>query len=388
VGSGTILHVNAIGIMAAIEENRDRSLRGRPFVIANALSPRAVVLDLSPLAHREGLRRGMVLPLARDLCSGVEVRPPRPELYRAAEEALRSVGLGYTPLVERAGRGHLFIDLAGTRRVLGAPEDAAQKLRGRIMEETGLSPSIALSSNKTVSKVSTRVFRPAGFVALSPNEESSLVRMQPVGLLPGVGPALLGRFGLLGIDAIGDLADLTESEARAIGPRGPELVAKARGIDSSPVDPEPPERRAVAGEAVFEPDTTDPEVLRLRSGALVAELAFALRKDGLGARRALIELTYTDGLHGSGHARAARVLARDDELLALALAALERARKRRVRVRRLELKLTGIESAGPELDLFEPEDLRLSRLQSALDRIRGRFGFAAIEPCSFLAARA
>src|SRR5208337_429169 len=111
------------------------------------------------------------------------------------------------------------------------------------------------------------------------------------------------------------------------------------------------------------------------------------RKDGLGARRALIELTYTDGLHGSGHARAARVLARDDELLALALAALERARKRRVRVRRLELKLTGIESAGPELDLFEPEDLRLSRLQSALDRIRGRFGFAAIEPCSFLATR-
>jgi len=374
--------------MAAIEESRDRSLRGRPFVIANALSPRAVVLDLSPQAHREGLRRGMVLPVARDLCSGIEVRPPRPELYRATEERLWSIGLDYTPLVERAGRGHLFIDLAGTRRLFGAPEDAAQKLRGRIMEETGLSPSIALSSNKTVSKVSTRVFRPAGFVALSPNEESSLVRMQPVGLLPGVGPALLGRFGLLGIDAIGDLADLSEGEARAIGPRGPELVAKARGIDASPVDPEPPERRAVAGEIVFEPDTTDPEVLGLRSGALVAELAFALRKDGLGARRALVELTYTDGLRGSGSAGAARILARDDELLALALAALERARKRRVRVRRLELKLAGIESAGPELDLFEPEDLRLSRLQSALDRIRGRFGFAAIEPCSLLAAKA
>ena len=255
------------------------------------------------------------------------------------------------------------------------------------MEETGLSPSIALSSSKTVSKVSTRVFRPAGFVALSPNEESSLVRMQPVGLLPGVGPSL-GRLGLLGIDEIGDLADLSESEARAIGPRGPELVAKARGIDSSPVDPELPERRAVVGEVVFEPDTTDPEILGLRSGALVAELAFSLRKDGLGARRALIELTYTDGLRCSAHAGAARVLARDDELLVLALTALERARKRRVRVRRLGLELSDIESAGPELDLFEPEDLRLSRLQSALDRIRGRFGFAAIEPCSLLAARA
>ncbi|HUW40116.1 MAG TPA: hypothetical protein VMV90_03845 [Rectinemataceae bacterium] len=387
MASGTILHVNAVGFMAALEENLDRSLRGRPFVVANALSPRAVVLDLSPRAHREGLRRGMVLSLARDLCPGVEIRSPRPGLYRAAEESLRSIGLGYTPLVEPAGRGHLFIDLAGTCRLFGAPEDAAQKLRRRIMEATGLSPSIALSSSKTVSKVATRVFRPAGFVALSPTEEGSLVRMQPVGLLPGVGPVLLGRFGLLGIDEIGDLADLSESEARAIGPRGPELVTRARGIDLSPVDPEPPERRFVSGEVVFEPDTTDPEILGARSGALVAELAFALRKEGLGSRRALVELTYTDGLRGSGGERAARVLARDDELLMMTLRALERARKRRVRVRRLELRLSDIEAAGPELDLFEPEDLRLSRLQTALDKIRGRFGFAAIEPCSFLAAR-
>jgi nucleotidyltransferase/DNA polymerase involved in DNA repair len=171
-----------------------------------------------------------------------------------------------------------------------APEDAAQKLRKDIREETGLSPSIALSTNKTVSKVATRVFCPAGFVALSSNEESSLIRMQPVGLLPGAGPVLLGRFGLLESDEIGDLADLSECEARAIGPRGPELVTRARGVDTSSVNPEPPDRRAVSGEVVFEPDPTDPEVLRLRLEGLVAELGFTLRKEGRGARRASIEL--------------------------------------------------------------------------------------------------
>jgi DNA polymerase-4 len=387
MGSGTILHVNAVGFMAALEENFEYSLRGRPFVVANEGAPRAVVLDLSPQAHREGLRRGMVFSLARNLCPGVQTRSPRPELYRAAETRLMDVARAYTPLVERAGRGHLFMDLAGTHRLFGAPEDAAQKLRGRIMEETGLSPSIAISSNKTVSKVATRVFRPAGFVALSPNEESGLVRVQPVDILPGVGPVLLGRFRLLGIDTIGDLADLPENEARAIGPRGPELVTRARGIDTSPVDPEPPERRTVAGEAVFEPDTSDPEVLRKKTGALVAELAFRLRKEGFGTRRVLLELTYTDGLRGSGSAKASRLLTRDDELLTLALTALERARTRRVRMRRIEVAFSEIGAAGPELDLFEPDDIRLSRLQSALDRIRQRFGFAAIEPCSFLAAK-
>jgi DNA polymerase-4 len=386
--SGTILLVNAVGIMAALEEGLDGSLRGRPFVVANMDAPRSVVLDLSPQAHREGLRRGMVLSLARNLCRDLEVKAPRPALYTAAEERLWRIGLEYTPIVERAGRGHLFIDLRGTSRLFGAPEDAAQRLRRDIREETGLSPSIALSTNKTVSKVATRVFRPAGFVALSPNEESGLIRMQPVGLLPGVGPVLLGRFGLLAIDEIGDLADLSECEARAIGPRGPELVTRARGVDASPVDPAPPERRAVSGEAVFEPDTTDPEVLRLRLEGLVAELGFALRKEGRGAMRASVELGYTDGLRSFGTARIARVVARDDEIAPIAAAALEAARKRRVRIRRLELRLSEIECAGPELDLFEPQDAKLSKLQSALDKIHGRFGLAAIESCAALAVRA
>ena len=388
MSSGTILHVNAVGIMAALEEGLDRSLRGRPFVVANLDAPRSVVLDLSTQAHREGLRRGMVLSLARNLCRDLEVKVPRPELYTAAEERLWRIGLEYTPIVERAGRGHLFIDLCGTSRLFGAPEDAAQKLRKDIREATGLSPSIALSTNKTVSKVATRVFRPAGFVALSPNEESRLIRMQPVGLLPGVGPVLLGRFGLLDIDEIGDLADLSECEARAIGPRGPELVTRARGVDTSPVDPAPPERRAVSGEVVFEPDTTDPDVLRLRLGALVAELGFMLRREGRGAKRASVELGYTDGLRSFGTARIARVVARDDELSAIAGTALEAARKRRVRVRRVELRLSEIESAGPELDLFEPQDAKLSKLQTAMDKIHGRFGLAAIESCAALTVKA
>jgi len=385
VTTGTILHVNAVGLMAAIEENLDLGLRGRPFVVANGAAPRAVVLDLSPPAHREGLRRGMPLSLARNLVPALEVRSPRLDLYRLAEERLWRIGLEHTPLVERSGAGHLFVDLAGTSRLHGPPVDATQKLRKRILEEMGLKPALALSSNKTTCKVATRIFRPNGFVALSPNEEGPLVRRQPAGLLPGVGPLLMGRFALLGIEEIGDIADLAEGEARAIGPKGPELVARARCIDSSPVDPEPIERRSAAGELVFEPDTADPEVLRLRLAALVAEIAFGLRRGGMGVRRVGVELSYTDGPRGSGSVRGSRLLSRDDEILRLALAALERARKRRVRIRRIRLELSDPASAGPELDLFEPEDLRLTRLQAALDKVRGKFGPTAIAPCALLA---
>ncbi len=183
MGSGTILHVNAVGLMAAIEEGLDPVLRGRPFVVANEGSARAVVLDVSHLAHREGLRRGMPLALVCNLVPGLAVRPPRAELYRGAEERLWRIALEYTPLVERAGPGHLFIDLSGTTRLYGAPEDATQRFRSRVLSETGLMPALALSSTKTASKVATRVFRPGGFIALSSGEENLLVRRQPASLL-------------------------------------------------------------------------------------------------------------------------------------------------------------------------------------------------------------
>jgi len=374
VSSGRVLHINAVGLMAELEESLEPSLRRRPFVVANERLSRAVVLDVSALAHREGARPGMSLAAARALLPGLVATPPRAELYRDAEDRLWRLALELTPLVERAGRGHLFADLTGTGRLYGPPDDAAQRLRSRILAETGLSPALALSSTKTASKVATRVFRPGGFVALSTAEEGPLVRRQPASLLPGVGPALLRRLALLEIDDIGGIADLDDARAAAVGPRGRELVARARCVDDSPVNPLPLGSRSASAEAVLEPDTADPEALRLRLLSLSAELAFSLRRDGLG-------FSY----RGSASARSARRLWRDDEALALALEALGRARTRRVRVRSMALTLSGLGAAGPELDLFEPGESRLSRLQSALDSIRGRYGSGAIEPCALTA---
>ena len=383
---GTVLHVNAVGLMAAIEENLDRGLRARPFVVAREGAVRAVVLDLSPEAHREGVRRGMMLSLALRRVPGLVVRQPRPERYRAADETMWRIGMSFSPLVEKAGRGHLFIDLAGTSRINGTPEDATQKIRMRIMEETGLTPSFALASNKTVSKVATRVFRPGGFVALLPHEEGTLVRLQPVELLPGVGPVLRDRLGLLDIEAIGGLADLGAFEARAIGPRGPDLVARARGIDDSPVNPEPPERRCLRDAVVLEPDTAEAEVLRLHLARLSATLGFAARRENLGVRKVAISLDYSDGRSVSSSLRLARLLTRDDEIAEASWTAAQRAVGRRVRVRRLAVELSEFGAAGPELDLFEPALSKSARLQSALDRVHGKYGFPALTPCVFLSA--
>jgi len=382
VATGTLLHLNLVGLMAAVEERLEPRLRGRPFVLGNRGRGRAAVIDLSPEAHRAGLRRGMNLDLARRLVGDLAVLPPRPELYARADAELFRIASTFSPLVERAGSGHLFVDFRGTRGLWGEPEDAASRLRRQILGETGLLPSLALASTKTAAKVAARVMRPTGFLALAAGEERGLIRAQPVELLPGVGPLLLERLLLLEIEEIGTLADLGETEARALGPRGPALRDRAAGLEAAAVDPEPPERRRIAASLALEPDSADPERLARAARGLAAELGFAMRREGLGARRLELRLSFSDGQASSASTRLRRPLLRDDELDRALGPLLERARTRRTRVRSLGLELGDFEPAGPELDLFAPEEAKRGRLQAALDRVRLRYGTAAIGPAA------
>jgi DNA polymerase-4 len=382
VSSGTVLHLNLVGLMAAVEERLEPALRGRPFVLAHRERPRAVVLDLSPEAHHGGLRRGMSLDHAGRILPGLVVKPPRPELYARADATFFRLASELSPLVERAGSGHLFVDFRGTAGLWGGPEDGASRLRRRILEDTGLLPSLALASTKTAAKVAARVMRPTGFIALAPGEERRLIRMQPVELLPGVGPLLFERLRLLELEDIGALADLDELSARALGPRGPSLRDRAAGLEASAVDPEPPERRHICASRVLEPDSADPEFLTRRLRGLAAELGFAMRREGLGARRLELRLGFADGLSASASSRCPRALLRDDELDLALGPLLARARSRRTRVRSIALELGEFAPAGPELDLFTPEEAKRGRLQDALDRVRLRYGVASITRAS------
>ncbi|MDQ7795602.1 MAG: hypothetical protein RDU47_02395 [Spirochaetia bacterium] len=400
--SGTIIHVNVIGLMAAVEEIVDPGVRGRPFVVARPDIPRAIVLDLSPEAYREGVRRGMLVQTACARVRALKVVPPRPELYEKVDQSLLEAAFCFTPLVERAGRGHLFLDVNGTRRLFGSPEDAARRLLGEIADQTGLVPTVALASTKTAAKVASRVFRPFGFAPLSVNDEGELVARQPVELLPGVGVKLLPRLISLEIGEIGTLASLSMDEAQAISARGPELVLRARCVDDSPVNPEPPSRRMLAGETVFEPDCADPDLLAWRAREIVAELGFRMRKEGFGAHFVMAKLVYTDGAVASRSVRAGQgaSFVADIQLYEAAERAVRQAWERRVRVRKLQIELGGFEPAGPELDLFEPlpffkaepeidstgiQTRRIAmhmRVQSALDRVHGKYGQSAIVPAA------
>lgn len=383
--AGNILHINITDFMAAVEEVRDCSLRGRPFVLGWEGRSRAVVLAVSEAAFQEGLRKGMPISLAKKKVRGLRVLPPAHDVYRRADERLAEVARHFSPRVEVRGGGHLYVDLSGTHRLFGPSTDCAQRIRREIVQATELLPALGLASARVVSKVGTRVVRPWGFITIPPGEEQGFLAPLDVALLPGVGTRLLTRLRMLQIHTIGELSSLTEEEAAVLGPLGLSLLQRARGIDS-PLHPgslrgRERDARLSRGGGVRQgseekpfslainlpEDANDPYLMRYGVSAIFRTLGFTLRQEGLLAGKLRLQVTYTDGLQQEGTKRFSTPTNSEFELTAAAQTLLPLVLRRRVRVRVLKGELDSLCKDPKQLSL---EGLSMPRASGSFSPYR------------------
>jgi len=375
-----IVHLNIAGFMAAIEAVDDCTLRDRPLIIAPSGAPRAVVWDMSDRAFREGIRRGMALHLALRRVPDAIVRAPRPQLYARVDDLVYRLACEYSPVVEQASGGNLFVDIAGTGRMLGAPVDAAARLKRELLQRMRLDPTTGLGSNKLVCKVATRVVKPHGFVSVPGGDEGQFLAPQEIILLPGIGQKLQGRLQLLAVDTIGMLAGFSGEQATvALGPRGIVLRDHARGEDHSPLHNGSALRPALSAERLFSSDDNDIATLEGHLRLLVEDLGLRLRRQNVSAARFSLALRYTDALERSRQKTLKHPLHLDQDIFRVALPLLHGALDRRVRVRSCALSAARLTREHQQLDLFvPPEDRRGRSIQQAMDAIRGKFGAASI----------
>jgi DNA polymerase-4 len=376
----SILHLNIVSFLVAVEcASRPRALAGRPLAIA-APTPRATLLDVSGEARLAGLHRGMPLALAEKLCHDLTVLDPHPELYDRATTAIARALSRFSPVFELSGPGHAWLDLSGTTRLWGPPHDAASRIRESLGRELRLWPAAGAASNKLVSHVATRVVKPDGVEAVAPGTEAAYLAPLAVRSLPGLGEETGRLLEELGILAAGQLA-ATPAPALAVafGAAGPPLRDRARGVDPTPVCPEPGERE-VAEQISLADDTNDLDVLSDAASRLSQAAARRLRDAGFRARGARVVLTHSDGLRTARRKRLAAPSDLDPDLIPPVLELLVLALQRRVRVRTVAVAFTRLGGTDAQQGLFgeAPESGRKHALVAAIDRVRAKFGAEAI----------
>lgn len=391
-----ILHVDMDAFFASVEVLDDPSLAGKPVVVGGS-GARGVVASCTYEARAYGVRSAMPSMRARQLCPQAVFVDGHYSRYAEVSGRLRRVLASVTPLVEPIGLDEAFLDVSGSRRLLGDPVGIAAGIRDRVREELDLDCSVGVGRSKMIAKLASRAAKPvatragkrpgAGVVAVAPEGERDFLHPLPVEALWGVGPATARRLHELGVRTVGDLAALPEPVlVRKLGrAQGPHLAALARAEDRDPVVPDRP-AKSVGHEETFGQDLTDRSVLRRHLDRMAESVAVHLRSQRLAGRTVSVKVKQADfSVVSRSHTLASAVDA--GQAVASVAGALLDTVDVAGGVRLLGVSVSGLQSsaAGRQLTFDLGTGPPAESLQStweqvtaAVDAVRARFGREAV----------
>lgn len=371
-----ILHADLDAFYASVEQRDNPALRGRPVIVGQG-----VVLAASYEAKRFGVRTAMGARQAQRLCPAAVTVRPRFAAYVAASRAVFEIFHDTTPIVEGLSIDEAFLDVRGLRRLAGPPAQIAARLRARVLAEVGLPITVGVARTKFLAKVASGVAKPDGLLVVDPAAELGFLHALPVERLWGVGPVTAGRLHAAGIRSVRQVAEIGEAALVSLLGRaaGHHLHALAHNRDPRPVQVR--RRRASVGaqQALGRSRRSAAEIDAVAAG-LVDRVTRRLRAAGRVGRTVVLRLRFADFTRATRSHTLPRptshtltVLRALRALLASAQPMIERRGLTLIGVAVMNLDDGRIQQ--PELP-FEPDSG--PELDAALDRIRDRFGSAAV----------
>jgi DNA polymerase IV len=379
-----IVHADMDAFYAAIEQLDDPALRGRPLLIGPP-SARGVVLTASYEARPFGVGSAMPMARARKLCPQALVVPPRFERYQEVSATIMRLFGDFSPSVEPLSLDEAFLDMTGSERLFGSPEQIGAKLKRAVREATGgLAASVGISGTKYVAKVASGYAKPDGLTIVPPAEAAAWLAPQPVSNLWGAGPKTTARLEALGLHTIGAIAKLDpvrlEGELGALGRRFRDL---ARGLDPRDVSGERA-ARGLSSERTLETDVSTRAAIEPYLRGAAETVARRLRRRGERANGVRIKLKSADFQIVTRQ----RVLSKPTDVAAELYAAgaslldgIELGRP---------FRLVGLGAYDLDSPANQPQlalaivDGRARRLETTLDGVRERFGTGAVQRASEL----
>ena len=382
----TILHSDINACYVSIELIDRPELRGLPVAVGGDVQARhGIILAKSEEAKRCGVKTGMVLWQARQLCPELTVLSPHYEKYERYSQAARAIYADFTDRQEPFGLDESWLDITGCH----AWKDgylAAEEIRRRMKRELGLTVSVGVSWNKPFAKLGSDYRKPDAVTVFGRDNFRQTIWPLPVNALLFVGPATARALGTMGVRTIGQLAQADPACLRArLGKSGLMLYRYANGWDESPVRRFdcPPPQKSVGASTTPPRDLLSEDDVRPVLLALTEEVAGRLRAGQMKAGLLEVSARDADTLGWTGHQA---VLERPTdvtrELYRTALALFRALHTWPKALRGIGLRAGSLHHADePEqTDLFA-DYARLDsqrRLDAAVDAIREKYGKQAI----------
>ncbi len=378
-GERTILHADLDAFFAAVEQRDKPELRGKPVIVGGGgPNDRGVVSTASYEARKFGVRSAMPLRTAGALCPHGIFVPVNGRKYNAVSKQVMEILRRFSPLVEQLSIDEAFLDLTGTEGLFGSGEDAARQLKRTVHDETELTVSVGVASNRLVAKIASDLRKPNGLVVVPLGEEETFLAPLAIERLWGVGASTRRALADYGVATIGDLAALPqELLVRRFGAHGGDLAARARGVGETLVG-DHAAAKSVSQEHTYDIDTSDWEVMEQTLLALSEGVAGRLRATEVRASTIAVKIRDSSFTTITRQRTLSRPTDMGDVIWRTAV---ELTRKE---VKGQRIRLLGVAASGlgdeQQLGLFDAggERDKRRRATEAADEVRRKFGSKAI----------
>lgn len=387
----TILHSDINSCYASVERLYMPELEGRPFAVCGSQELRhGIVLAKDETAKRAGVKTGMAIWQARQLCPELRIVEPHFERYAKYSAIVREIYAEYTDQCEPFGIDESWLDITNCL-ACPDPRRTADEIRRRVKRETGLTVSVGVSWNKVLAKLGSDYKKPDAVTVIDREHFKSMVWQLPASEMLMVGRSTRRELARMGIRTIGEIA-LSDPEllCSRFGKNAVSLWRYANGMDDSRVrragEEEPPQS---IGNSVTLARDVENERQAWRTLLMLSDsVSSRLRRQKLCCRTVEVALRGTD-LRWETHRMRLRYAS--DVTTELASCALELVRQshdftsplRSMGLRGLELVHAGEEE---QMDMFiDYVNLNKQRgIDAAVDGIRAKYGADSICRASLL----
>jgi DNA polymerase-4 len=374
-----ILHVDLDAFFVSVEQALAPELRCKPVVVGGQPDRRGVVASASYEARVFGIRAGMPLAQAYRLCPQAIFLQGSFPAYRDASEKFMAILADFSPSLEPAGLDEAYLDITGCD-LFGTPFQLASSIKKRVKEELKLVASIGIASCKVVAKIASDSGKPDGLVEVTVGKERDFLAPLPVANLPGVGKKTEQYLKAMGIKTIGQLAAVpVEVIKNRLGSYGFMMHHYANGIDNREVET-PGQAKSISRETTFAEDNSDKVFLQSILRYLCERVGAQLRLETKHARTITLKLRYSDFETITRRFSSKEAIDADELIFTGATKLLEQALSGQRRpVRLIGVGVSNLVGYGKQLNLIDSRPQRLGSLDKAIDRIRDKYGFTAIQ---------
>ncbi|KAF8866391.1 DNA repair protein [Acephala macrosclerotiorum] len=262
-----IMHVDFDSFFCAVSLKSAPEYVNKPAVVAHGNGTGSEIASCNYPAREFGVKNGMWMKRALELCPNIKVLPYDFPAYEEASRGFYEAILDVGGIVQSVSVDEALVDItslclpAGGTDGVGAREGSiwreqekadsiALSLRARIKEKTGCAVSIGIGGNILLAKVALRKAKPAGQHQIKPEEVLGFLGELGIQSLPGVAYSIGGKLEEIGVKFVKDVRQLTKDRLiTVLGPKtGEKIWDYSRGIDRTEVG-EQVVRKSVSAEA-------------------------------------------------------------------------------------------------------------------------------------------